>query len=118
MSTSHINKKYPIIVAVDARMNEVYWVKYKNFSDIFSKNNIYNLTPENFLYKELEDFNGKEMNLIKNNSNIVHESADVVYHFLVTLESRGIKLNDVIQELKETKELLRQEGQDARNRKR
>tara|TARA_B110000240_G_scaffold191671_1_gene234604 strand:- start:52 stop:741 length:690 start_codon:yes stop_codon:yes gene_type:complete len=73
MSALHINKKYPIIVAVDARMNEVYWVKYKNFSDIFSKNNIYNLTSENFLYKELEDFNGKEINLIKNNSNILQE---------------------------------------------
>ena len=36
---------------------------------------------------------------IKNNSNIIHESADVIYHFLVTLESRNIKLIDVISEL-------------------
>ncbi|MDB9760987.1 phosphoribosyl-ATP diphosphatase [Pelagibacteraceae bacterium] len=36
---------------------------------------------------------------IKNNSNIIHESADVIYHFLVTLESRGIKFTDVIKEL-------------------
>ena len=40
---------------------------------------------------------------IKNNSNIIHESADVIYHFLVTLESRGIKLIDVIQELEKRK---------------
>jgi len=73
MSTLHINKKYPIIVAVDARMNEVYWVKYKNFNDIFSKSNLYNLTSENFLRKELEGFNDKEINLIKNNSNILQE---------------------------------------------
>ena len=73
MSTSHINKKYPIIVAVDARMNEVYWVKYKNFTDIFSKSNIYNLTSEVFLRQELEGFNGKEINLIKNTNNILQE---------------------------------------------
>jgi phosphoribosyl-ATP pyrophosphohydrolase len=36
---------------------------------------------------------------IKNNDNIIHESADVIYHFLVTLESRGIRLIDVIKEL-------------------
>ena len=65
MSTPGINKKYPIIVAVDARMNEVYWVKYKNFHDIFFKSDIYNLTSEDFLRKELENFNNKEINLIK-----------------------------------------------------
>ena len=40
---------------------------------------------------------------IKNNSNIIHESADLIYHFLVTLESRGIKLEDVIKELEKRK---------------
>jgi phosphoribosyl-ATP pyrophosphohydrolase len=41
---------------------------------------------------------------IKNNSNIVHESADVIYHFLVTLESREIKIIDVIKELEKRKD--------------
>jgi phosphoribosyl-ATP pyrophosphohydrolase len=40
---------------------------------------------------------------IKKNSNIVHESADVIYHFLVTLQSRGVKLIDVIEELEKRK---------------
>tara|TARA_B110000977_G_C10957843_1_gene447343 strand:+ start:655 stop:966 length:312 start_codon:yes stop_codon:yes gene_type:complete len=40
---------------------------------------------------------------IKSNNNIVHESADVIYHFLVTLESRGVKLIDVIKELEKRK---------------
>ena len=39
----------------------------------------------------------------KKNSNIVHESADVIYHFLVTLESRGVKLIDIITELERRK---------------
>jgi len=36
-------------------------------------------------------------------------------YYISTVDKKYI---DVIQELKETKELLRQEGQDARNRKR
>ena len=45
----------------------------------------------------------------------VHESADVIYHFLVTLESRGIKFFDVITELEKRKN---QSGYDEKkNRK-
>ena len=40
---------------------------------------------------------------IKNNTNIVHESADVIYHFLVTLESRNINFIEIIQELERRK---------------
>ena len=37
---------------------------------------------------------------IKNKKNTVHETADVIYHLLVTLESAGINFNDIIKELK------------------
>ena len=37
---------------------------------------------------------------IKKNDNQVHEAADVLYHLLVLLESSGIKIEDVMQELK------------------
>ena len=37
---------------------------------------------------------------IEKNSNKVHESADVLYHFMVLLEASGIKIEDVIDELK------------------
>ena len=53
---------------------------------------------------------------IKNNSNIVHEAADVIYHFLVTLESRGIKLNDVIQDLKKRKNQTGHEEKKSRTK--
>ena len=49
--------------------------------------------------EEAEEFS----EAIQNNENIVPESADVVYHFLVTLESRGIKFSDVINELEKRK---------------
>tara|TARA_B100000959_G_scaffold113379_1_gene119486 strand:+ start:366 stop:638 length:273 start_codon:yes stop_codon:yes gene_type:complete len=37
---------------------------------------------------------------IKKNSNKVHEAADVLYHLLVLLENSGIKIEDVMEELK------------------
>ena len=36
---------------------------------------------------------------LSDNSNIVHESADLIYHLLVTLESANIKFEDVMSEL-------------------
>ena len=37
---------------------------------------------------------------IEKNSNKVHESADVFYHLMVLLEANGIKIEDVMVELK------------------
>ena len=37
---------------------------------------------------------------IEKNSNKVHESADVFYHLVVLLEANGIKIGDVMDELK------------------
>jgi phosphoribosyl-ATP pyrophosphohydrolase len=37
---------------------------------------------------------------IKENSNKVHEAADVLYHLLVLLENSGIKIEEVMEELK------------------
>jgi len=37
---------------------------------------------------------------IKKNSNKVHEAADVIYHLMVFLEANGIKIENVMDELK------------------
>jgi len=37
---------------------------------------------------------------IEKNSNKVHEAADVLYHLTVLLEANGIKIEDVMNELK------------------
>ena len=37
---------------------------------------------------------------IEKNSNKVHESADVIYHLMVLLEANDIKIEDVMDELK------------------
>ena len=66
--------------------------------------------------------NNKEMNVakvkeevkeliaaIQKNNNEVHEAADVLYHLLVLLEGSGIKIEDVMTELKKRQNGVRQE---------
>jgi len=45
---------------------------------------------------------------IQKNDNQVHEAADVLYHLLVLLEGSGIKIEDVMQELKKRQNGIQQ----------
>ena len=40
---------------------------------------------------------------VEKNTNKIHESADVLYHLLVYFEANGIKIEDVMDELKKRK---------------
>ena len=44
---------------------------------------------------------------IQKNNNEIHEAADVLYHLLVLLEGSGIKIEDVMQELKKRQNGIR-----------
>ena len=44
---------------------------------------------------------------IQKNNNQVHEAADVLYHLLVLLEGSGIKIEDVMKELKKRQNGIR-----------
>ena len=68
-------------------------VKSSYTSFLLSKGNEHCLDKLKEEMAELED-------AIKNKKNIVHETADVIYHLLVTLESAGINFDDIIKELK------------------
>ena len=70
-----------------------------------------NSNPEKSYTSKL--LNNKKMNISKvneevaelieaiaNNNNQVHEAADVLYHLLVLLEGSGIKIEDVMEELR------------------
>ena len=59
---------------------------------LLSKGNNHCLNKLKEELAELED-------AIKNNKNTVHETADVIYHLLVTLESAGINFDDIMVEL-------------------
>ena len=40
---------------------------------------------------------------VKNNTNKIHEAADVLYHLIVYLEANGIKIEDIMEELNKRK---------------
>ena len=50
-----------------------------------------------------EEFDELKEALTKDRSNIVHETADTIYHLLVALESADIKFEDVLEELENRK---------------
>ena len=43
---------------------------------------------------------GELLESVEQNSNTIHEAADVIYHLMVYLESNNIKIEDVLNELK------------------
>ena len=42
---------------------------------------------------------GELIEAVENNSNKVHEAADVLYHLLVYLEGNGVRIEDIMHEL-------------------
>ena len=68
-------------------------IKSSYTSFLLSKGNEYCFNKLKEEVTELED-------AIKNKKNTIHETADVIYHLLVTLESAGVDFNDIINELK------------------
>ena len=68
-------------------------IKSSYTSFLLSKGNDHCLNKLKEEVVELED-------AIKNKKNTVHETADVIYHLLVALESADINFDDIIKELK------------------
>ena len=59
-----------------------------------------------------EEFDELKESLTNDNTNIVHETADVLYHLLVSLEVANIRFEDVLKELENRK---KQSGINERN---
>ena len=52
--------------------------------------------------KVLEEI-GELIESVEKNTNKIHEAADVFYHLIIYLEKSGIKIEDVMEELKSRK---------------
>ena len=52
--------------------------------------------------KVLEEVN-ELIEAVEENSNTIHEAADVLYHLMMYLEANGIKIEDIMQELSSRK---------------
>ena len=61
---------------------------------------------------KMEEEFGELKEALNDNSNIVHEAADTIYHLLVTLEAANIKFEDVLKELEDRK---KQSGIEEKN---
>ena len=61
-----------------------------------------------------EEFNELK-EALNDNSNVVHEAADTIYHLLVTLEVANIKFEDVLEELENRKKKSGIEEKNSRS---
>ena len=58
------------------------------------------LNDKNLSVEKVQEEVAELIDAIEKNTNKVHEAADVLYHLLVLLEADGIKIEDVMNELK------------------
>ena len=58
------------------------------------------LNDKNLSIEKVKEEIAELIDAIEENSNQVHEAADVLYHLMVLLEANGIKIEDVMDELK------------------
>ena len=61
------------------------------------------LNDKNLSKEKVKEEIKELLEAVEKNTNKIHESADVLYHLLVYLESNGIKIEDVIDELQRRK---------------
>ena len=57
------------------------------------------LENKNFSTDKVKEEIGELIESVENNSNKIHEAADVLYHLVVYLEANNIKIEDVMIEL-------------------
>jgi len=58
------------------------------------------LIDKNLSIEKVKEEIAELIDAIEKNSNKVHESADVLYHLMVLLEANGIRIENVMDELK------------------
>ena len=61
------------------------------------------LSDKKLSIEKVKEEIGELVDAIEKNTNKVHEAADVLYHLMVLLEANGIKIEDVMNELKKRK---------------
>ena len=58
------------------------------------------LKNKNLSVEKIKEEIAELIDAIEKNTNKIHEAADVLYHLMVLLEANGIKIEDVMDELK------------------
>ena len=58
------------------------------------------LTDKSLCVVKVKEEISELIEAVEQNSNTIHEAADVIYHLMVYLEANNIKIEDVLKELK------------------
>ena len=58
------------------------------------------LNDKNLCVAKIKEEIGELIEAVEQNSNTIHEAADVIYHLMVYLEVNNVKIEDVMSELK------------------
>ena len=58
------------------------------------------LNDKNLSVVKVKEEVGELIEAVEQNSNTIHEAADVIYHLMVYLEANSVKIEDVMTELK------------------
>ena len=58
------------------------------------------LNDKSLSVEKVKEEIGELIDAVEQNSNKIHEAADVIYHLMVYLEANNIKVEDVMSELK------------------
>ena len=61
------------------------------------------LQDKNLILEKVKEEVAELIEAVDNNTNTVHEAADVLYHLIVYLEANNINIEDVMAELKKRK---------------
>ena len=69
-----------------------------SFSDNSYTNKL--LNDKNLSVSKVKEEIGELIEAVEQNTNKIHEAADVIYHLMVYLEVNNIKIEDVMSELK------------------
>ena len=61
------------------------------------------LKDKSLSVEKIKEEIGELIEAVENNSNKVHEAADVLYHLIVYLEGNGVRIEDIMDELEKRK---------------
>ena len=75
-----------------------------NGDNFFIKTGFFNLKDNKFLAKDkvIEEIN-ELIEAVEEDTNKIHEAADVFYHLIIFLEANNVKIEDVMMELNKRK---------------
>ncbi len=97
LSKKDFNESYPIIVAIDAKMNEIYWQFYNDKDKLFHEEQNYHLSSKNDFFLELKEYNLKKHYIFRNNIDFLSDYKKLMPDAIeVIIENKKIDLHHLI----------------------